>query len=831
MWWLLAACVSCLFFSAAVLGTFVPLQNPGGVEFAFAAPPASTLSMAWLLCTGGLVTMFFAVRAFARARSLQHFDEADSGRWLAPFAALGMVLFGILPAVPGVGERGAVVGFFLYDLRWWWAILLAALALWRADRLVGAPFARMARGISSWSPAARLLLLDTLLFVGVVSWAVKTTPNWPADVPIGDEPKYVRYGEVWYQGQGLDVSSLALVRDQPLDARPALLRNGALLFSVIPQEIGAFARDLRAFARAPSGFRWNRSGGANGFISGIHGGLYQKYAPGTSAVLFPGYFVDRYLLNVDASADGRWPADLTATNLMMLLTYGLCSVVLFRLLRHALGSEVLAWIWAAAAMLTLPTTAFAFQLYPELPALLIVLAVSIELLFADRSRVLAAAVAGTAAGALGWVHVRFLLISLGLAGVALFAKTGRARWAFQTTFGLLVLSMMMFNYHVTGSWWPTALWDVDDAQGVNFKNIEFALNSIGYALDRRWGLLPHSLLLVGALPGLLVLGRESRRHAAFVALVVLALVLVSAGHTLVAAGTTPDRLVVAVTPLLIWPVAVLVRRFWASQIVRILTVVFAVVSLDAGRAYNWSDSKRLGLLHDVSLSGWKPNLAFPDIRGDSWDVSQANFVLFLCVVVLILALSWLAFVRSSTQTPPSVSAWDPAAAGLKVARTSWRMPAMTLAALVVGFSAATSANRDWSDPRYLLDDDTARSAAVRAVIGSDRCVCFTSARGRIDWTRLEPNSARNALVGLYPDDLRLTVHVVVEGDGKIPAFGRMRVEFGDGEETDWSGVFAERRVAHTYRQPGTYPVRVWFQLPSRVSPQLHRQTVEMRAAK
>ena len=48
---------------------------------------------------------------------------------------------------------------------------------------------------------------------------------------------------------------------------------------------------------------------------------------------------------------------------------------------------------------------------------------------------------------------------------------------------------------------------------------------------------------------------------------------------------------------------------------------------------------------------------------------------------------------------------------------------------------------------------------------------------------------------------------------------------------DGSDEVAERRVAHIYRQPGTYQVKVWFELPSRVAPQLHRQTVEVHAAK
>src|SRR5712671_6108588 len=165
MWWLLAACVSCLFFCTGVLGTFVPLQNPNGVEYVFAAPPAATAGAAWLLCLVVLAAGFVAVRARARAQSLQHLAEAPSGRWLAPLAAIGVVVLGILPAVPGIGERASVVGYFLYDLRWWWAIVLVALTLARADRLVGAPLGRGARGIAGWPPAARLLLLDSTLFI------------------------------------------------------------------------------------------------------------------------------------------------------------------------------------------------------------------------------------------------------------------------------------------------------------------------------------------------------------------------------------------------------------------------------------------------------------------------------------------------------------------------------------------------------------------------------------------------------------------------------------------------------------------------------------------
>ena len=817
MWWLLAACGSCLLFSAIVSGTFVPLQNPDGVEYLFVSPPAAALLTSWPIIVAGLVTAFFGVRALARGGSSPHLVEADSGRWLAPIAALGVVVFGILPAVPGIGKHGAVVSYFLYDLRWWWAIVLVGLALARADKFIGAPLGQIARRIGAWSPVVRLLLLESLLFFGVVTWGVATTTHRFDTELAGDEPKYLRYCETWYQGKGFDISRLTLVRNQPLDAQPALLQNAVVAFRVIPQTIGALAGDLRAFVRNPSGFRWNRAFSAGGFVRGVHGGMYQIHEPGVCALLMPGYFIDRYLLNVDTGPDGRWPAKLTMTNLMMLLTYGVCAVLLFRLLRHALGSESLAWIWAATAMLTFPTTAFAFQFYPELPALLLILAVSNELLFGTRRGPFAAALAGAGAGALAFLHVRFLLICLCLTAVAVFTRRGGARWAFLGAFGCVMFTVMAFDYHVTGSWSPIARMSAD-GQAVTLIRLGFVLNFIGYGLDRFLGLLPHSLLLFGALPGLFVLARDSRAHAAFVAMIVVALVLPAAGYSLVPAGTTPDRFVAAVVPLLIWPVAVLVRRFWSSAIVRIVTVVLVVISLDSARAYNWNFRKSFGGLRDRSFSGWKPNLAFPIIRGEQW-LAPANVALFLCLAALIVGVSWAAFTWAGRRAPAPPR---PQARGSKL------IPIAVVVALMCFFTVASSAN-DWAYPQYLRDDHTARIEAAGAVVSVDRCLCFTSVRGRIDWTTLGSNSARGMAVGMYPENLRLTVLVLVDGDGKAPAYGRMLVEFGDGDESSWAGILAERRVVHTYQRPGTYLVKVWFQLPTRLSPQLHQATVEVHA--
>jgi hypothetical protein len=655
-----------------------------------------------------------------------------------------------------------------------------------------------------------------MLFVGVVGWAYATTAIRFDDSLHGDEPKYLRYGEVWYQGQGLDISQLRFAGEQPLDAAPRLLQNLGHLPAAVRDDSRRLVQDLRDFASDPSEFRWNRAlGGDGSFLNGIHGGAYQVHSPGVSVILFPGYFLDRYLLNSRFKDEGRWPAELFMTNLMMLVTYGICAVVMFRLLRNALGSESLGFVWAAIAMLTLPTAAFAFQLYPEIPSLLIVLAVSNYLFFSSRSRTMAAVVAGAATGTLAWMHVRFLLVCVCLVVAALLMKKGKAGWAFAATCGLVVLSVLAFNYHVTGSWWPSALWEANGR--LRFDKLVFILNFLGYQFDADWGLLPHSLMLLLALPGLLVLGRQSLPQAAFVGIVVVTLVATASGHTLFAARTTPDRLVLSVVPLLFWPAGVVVRRFWASRFVRAAVVVLGVMSLQAAVAYNWSHLKAVGAMRDASRSGWAPNLAFPIIRGEEiWSTAPGNLMLFFGWAGLIAGLSWLALVRSSPQSPQ--------------AHASGGRPGMVaagvLCAFLAGFTVASAATGRQTSGDYRLDDGPARTLAARALVARDRCLCFTSLQGRSDWTK-QPNSANGAVIGIDKDDLDVTLKVVAEGDGRVPAFGRLRVEFGDGEETPWSGLVGASVIPHTYRRPGTYAMKVWLRLPGESSPRLYDTTVEV----
>jgi hypothetical protein len=361
---------------------------------------------------------------------------------------------------------------------------------------------------------------------------------------------------------------------------------------------------------------------------------------------------------------------------------------------------------------------------------------------------------------------------------------------------------MSYDYYVTGSWLPTALWDAT-GEGVVFADASILFNAIGYGIDRTWGVLPHAPILIASGAGLLLLARTSLMQAIFLAGMCAALTFTAAGHTLSAAGTTPDRLIVAVVPLLMWPVALLARSLWYSPVARACFITAGVMTLDASVRYNLHHEKPTGPMHDASSVGWKPNLAFPVMRGEVWETSPANFYLFTGVVMCLVTLTLIAWAARSRVT-------DSRAAG----RNGSLAGAASVALLLFVLTLGTAANGDWASRSYLMDRDEARLKAATALVAMDRCRWCSSSTGQpVHWSRLTPNSARSASLSVESRGLSVFVRVNVEGDGGELAFGRYRLDFGDGRMTPWTGVIGSADSQHVYAGEGVHAIVLLFQLP------------------
>jgi hypothetical protein len=803
MAWLIATAAACACFCGVAFGTLVPLQDAAGVEYFFGWPGAGLFATASVIAAGAIACAYFLVLHIAGRRAPSPSAEARSGEWLSPLTGLAFAVLGVLPALPGIGKYGAPAAYVFYDLRWWWAAGLAGWTVLRADAVLGGPLlaaiGRTRRGRS----AARLLLLDLVLVGGALSWAIATTPNLRFTYLLhGDEPKYLRYCELWYQGGGFDISQKALFADEPLDGSPRLHRTLSGLLRASGMELRDLATDLRRFAAAPRQFGWNRVEGGNAFIRGKHGGIYQIHQPGLSAVLFPGYLIDRYLLALNAGVYGELPAELPMTTVVMLLVYAACAMALFRLLRRVLRDDLLAFAWAAIGALTLPTVAFAFQLYPELPAAVIVITVTTYALVLALPTPRAAAGIGAAAAALVWLHPRFLMLGFALALCAgLRADWTSRRWL-ATAFVVVLASEMAFDYWVTGSFLPTARWSVSN-HGIPISMGSVPLNLIGYGFDRRWGVIPHAPILLLLAPAIALLARRSARDAAVLVIIGLALLIPASGHTIHAAGGTPGRLILAVVPLAMIPIALLVRELWPSAAARIVTVALVGLSLEAALAYNRNHWKAFGPMRDTTSSGWRPNLVFPGIRSGA--PSVPNLLLFLAILACLAAAATFVYVYAA-RIQDRARQWT--------SMRWWMAPAFAIV-LVLVFSTASVANSTWYDLGYMLSSSRALERAAARMVSSGRCsLCFTS-RGALvdDWTRLEPNGARGVTLQPSVRAAEVVVRVHVDTAAEGIGFGRVRLDYGDGQVTPTWGIVSDATVTHTYASPGTYTITAWLQLP------------------
>jgi hypothetical protein len=785
--WLVAAIVSCVCFGTVALGTLVPLRTSTGITFLFVWPGAVPIAVCALAATTSLIAVYVLVR-IAAGRYAAKGAEAADGRWLAPLVPLAVVLLGVVPAVPGIGLYGTPTAYLVYDLRWWWFAIALLAVMAKVDGLIGTPI-----WIGVGYVRAHRFAPDAVLAASVITFAIVTTPLIRFDGTLhGDEPKYLRFCEVWYQGGGLDISSKRPFTETASDL-PRAHRTLVLVLRALGGSVRTFAADLQHFAANPVGFQWRRSQGGEGFVRGKGGGLYQIHQPGLSVVLFPGYVLDRLVFARTPGYQNEFPLELPATTATLLLLYAACTIALFRLFRNALQSQRQAFIWAPAAVVTLPVAAFPFQIYPELAALLLIATVTNYVLFSPNQSAQAGLLWGTACGALVWLHPRFLVVSLCLIAAAWILRSIPQRRWFSAACLTILLSLGLYNYHVTGSWLLNAIWESNEAGTLHLESVP--LTMIAYLVHPQWGLLPHAPILVLASPGLILLWRHSWKHAVFLCAIGLALGVPAAGHTLSAAGGTPGRLVLAVVPLFFWPIAVLVRRFWPSHAFRVVVVVLALMSLHAAASYNLHHIKSVGTLQDARISGWAPNLAFPFVREDERDDTPANLALLFTLIAAGVVACAYTFRAGGRSAPIGVR--EP-----KV----WIWPVGVLGAALL-LTAMTSANGLWRREDYAIGDADARRRAANALVTFDHCrVCFTSATGPIDWARLQPNPAHDLAVDTSVNNrtLRLTVRLV--GDDTWAGFGRVRVDFGDRTEQPFTGIVEQRELSHEYKAPGEYLV-------------------------
>jgi hypothetical protein len=641
------------------------------------------------------------------------------------------------------------------------------------------------------APPPRWAFDATLAIVLATSSLLASPRQRFQSVLVGDEPKYLRYLENWYRGHGMDVSQLGPIADLPPGEGSHVTGNLARLGRALADE----GHDLTA--GAPPG-RASSQGGW--FVDGKRGGVYQVHNPGISFLLFPGYLIDRA-----ASATQLWhpqfPTNLYGTGAIVLLLYLLWGLSIFNLLRSHTQHAAASWIIAAMLFLSVPVTAFAYQYYPEVAAgLIVALLVRYAVLSTDGRR-LAAVSHGLLAGFLPWLHLRFApLTLLAVVGFALTRRRDRRALAsFGAGLVLPLAALAFYDYHVTGSLMPWALYAlVPDAELFSAARAWRDFPAIW--LDRTWGLVGHAPIYLFALPGLGLLWKKSPRIASVVVLSVLAIALPAAGHGYTGAFTTPSRLIAAVLPLLALPIAESVLAYASSRAFVAAFALLGVISVQNGFTYNVHLIKSEASLHAATIGGWLFPLLLPDLQAPS-RFTQPALLIWLAILVGLLTFPT---VRRAHASRSRARSWTGVVSTVVVAFA-------VLSAAIGGVAGARGR------PEYTMNAGDARDRLIHVALTAKPAYAWSSANGAVDLRTYFPNpQGTSATLTVTPTNagagVPIDLAVDVRRPGNRPGWGTAFVAFGDGSPPVRLAIEGSAHARHTYAQAGDYEITVDVQL-------------------
>lgn len=786
--------------------SLVPILRDGRIEYVLLSRSPAALAVATTGSTLGLLLLhvLLSARVFREPTSFRARDL----RYLTPLGILAFSFVALANLLPATYGHLFVWSYLAVDLQPWLTLAAAGLLVASLDARSGGKVLAAFRHLGE-----RLFAGDTSfrieLAVAAVAAAFAVTSGTQDRFNLhGDEPKYFRYAENLYQGQGFDITNRKDLSHLPVDYAPPLADNLKWAIETIPRELKNAAGDLVRLVREP-GFRFNRvESVGDWFVRGKTGGIYQVHTPGLGLVLFPAYFVDRHLLSWDSRIHPNFPTELFFSLTFFVLLCAAYAAVVFRFLHASTHSAFASALAALAMAVTLPIGAFGFQYYPEVAAGVVVFLLARYLLFGPRSRPWSAAVLGLLAGFLPWLHMRYAALALVLL-LWVLARHWRERGfvrSFAAGWTIPIAGFGLYVYHITGTIVPTALYDPAAA---GFLQLDFiGPGLIGFLFDRKYGLLPHDPLLLVAIAGVIPLARRQPSVALFAALAIISVAAPAATHGFSAAGSTPGRYLIAVLPFAGLGLVEAFTRFRESRIFGAVVIFLALVSLQTAWVYNNHHLKALGRIYDESFSGWKLNLLFPGpISGVNW--TDPGFESRLLP-------AWLLACALCIASPMVASRL----ASLRTRRPGLSPAALLLLVVIVSGAAASTVNEcagESFNPEYLLPGRVANTRLRDFWLDYGCWGCLSSTRGRLPRRRAIENPLKELALDREPahpivgQSTWITVDARGDGDD---ARGIVSVDFGDGERAPARDIVGRTRIAHRYARPGTYGVVAYLKVDS-----------------
>jgi hypothetical protein len=579
---LLVFVLSALFGAASKLDDFLVLflRQDSGESFL----PAFSRNFEFFGAFLGALGFSVVGCAFAAACARLSGRPVDEGLALAsrPFATLSIpcaltaasvASLSISPVYPY--GLGLVLSL---DLEGWFKPLLTA-AIFAASlaRTFGVPdFPRLSR----WSSA--LILVAALFF-----FTLATPRNFYQDgAGQGNMFKYLRMAQAMARSGSLDIEKADENPDASLGSflsqLPRLAADYIDESRKLLRAIAGAAVEGRIYTGEMKARRANRS-----MFRSEDGGIYYINAPGPGLLLVPAVLADRALNRAFG-----WNRQVAVILFWQFLA-ALLVLEMFLSVADVAGRAA-ALVSAFTAALIVPLLFYSFQIYPELPAALLLLFAFRKLVIDSHPTAAGALASGVALAALPWLHQKYSVAALvlGLLGISRFFHRRVGRFALEggklALFSLPLLlsaySVFLFSHALTGSLSPTATFDA--VARTSFAPRGLPKGFLGLFFDRENGLFVFAPFYLLALVGLPALWDRQARIAKPLVLVVLSYLLVIASFPYwPGAVSTMGRYISSILPLLVLPAALVVKRAFEDGILAGAAILLGTFSLAVSASF------------------------------------------------------------------------------------------------------------------------------------------------------------------------------------------------------------------------------------------------------
>ena len=346
--------------------------------------------------------------------------------------------------------------------------------------------------------------------------------------------------------------------------------------------IAGAAADGKIYTGEMKARRANRS-----MFRSAEGGIYYINAPGPGLLLVPALLLDRALNRAFG-----WNRQLAVILFWQFL--GALLVLEMSVCGADVAGRAAALVSAFAAALIVPLLFYSFQIYPELPAALLLLFAFRKLVLNSHPTAAGALVSGVALAALPWLHQKYSVVAfvLGLLGVSRFLHRRVGRFALEPgKIALLLLplvfsaySIFLYNHALTGSLSPTATFTA--VARTSFAPEGLPKGFLGLLFDRENGLFVFAPFYVLALVGLPALADRNARIAEPLLLVVVSYLLVIACFPYwPGAVSTMGRYISSILPLLLLPITLVVKRAFEDGILAGAAIALGAFSLAVSASF------------------------------------------------------------------------------------------------------------------------------------------------------------------------------------------------------------------------------------------------------